>query len=264
MTDKHYFHQVKIVVAAIATTFFLCHCANRHYRPPVWGDRYTNEGVYRVLQQLRLKNSLIQRIKGIGTLQLQHGNTLQKLRAAWIGEFPNHLRLELMGVTGQPVASLASDGIWNYFIFHPDKKYVQRRVTENDLGRIISLPLSAEALLHFLCGRVSIKEGGEGWMLRGEDDEMKELVYKETEASLFQHIYYDSSTFEVHHIELKNETGDLMLQVSFGETEPKDSPAVPSFLSITNNRDITLKMRIDKTWINPTINPGTFRLERTK
>lgn len=131
-----------IVAAVTAATFFLCHCGKKQYRYIDQFDATQSDEARAVLQTLLAENDQVVRIKGIGNIRWRHKGTHQKLRAAWIGEMPNRFRMELLGITGQPLASLASDGIWNYLLFHTEDRFIKRRTSKEDLKPFLSVKYS--------------------------------------------------------------------------------------------------------------------------
>jgi hypothetical protein len=255
------FHNRFIIVAAvIAATFFLCHCGKKQYR---YVDRFEvtqSDEAQAVLNTLLAANSQITRIKGIGNVRFQHNDTQQKLRAAWIGEMPNRFRLELLGITGQPIASLASNGIWNYLLLHTENRFIKKRISKYDLKRFISIKLSIEDLVHFLCGRLPIKTDGAGWIEKETEEDNKKLIYKERTSQFFYHIYYECNKNVIRKIERINEKGELIIRITFHSTILKNGFRIPNAITVTNGLDATFDMTIDNTWINPSVTADKFEL----
>ena len=77
----------------------------------------------KLLATLEERNRNLQTFKGIGRLKLRQAGNVLSIRLAWIGSYPDKLRITVMNVVGQPTASLATDGRFLYMVSHSKREF---------------------------------------------------------------------------------------------------------------------------------------------
>lgn len=239
---------------------FLCHCGKKPYR---YVDRFKapqDDKAEAVLHILMAKNEPIKGVKGIGNVHWQIKDSQQTLRAAWVAQMPNRFRLALLGITGQPLVSLAGNGIWNYVRLHAEDRFIKRRSSKHDLEHFVAIELSTEDLVHLLCGRPPVKSGGTGWLEKDSAGDRQKLFYKEKASDFYYCIYFGDPKQGIQKIERISDTGAVMLCVSFYGGLSKDGYDLPKLIHVENGQEATLDLKMDRVWINPSVAADTFEL----
>ncbi len=121
-----------------------------HYLPP---DRSLE-----VMDRLDGLNRSLATFKGVGKANLAAEGQRRSARIVWVGMAPDKLRIEILGVPGQPAASIALDGEWITFDPHTPDRFYRRRIGDDSLQPILSIAINAPDLIDLLRGRLPIRD----------------------------------------------------------------------------------------------------------
>jgi outer membrane lipoprotein-sorting protein len=107
-----------------------------------------------VVDQLEQRQSHLFSFRAVGTIRVQGGKQRWSGRAFLISEFPDSLRLEVVGLFGNPLLYAVSDG-HQFTIWEPghDQAY-QGLASSGTLARLIKFPLQDREALLLLAGIV--------------------------------------------------------------------------------------------------------------
>ena len=75
---------------------------------------------------------------------------------AWAGARDGRLRIEALGIGGQPLATFATDGAWFFALTHDPHRFYKKHAGNASLARLISLPVKTNDILSMLTGRVPL------------------------------------------------------------------------------------------------------------
>ena len=101
------------------------------------------------LFDLGLINDEMYSSKGIGSLTIFAKNKSYSSNFAWICEFPDSIRLDILSPLGTPIHSISSDGKYFYIISYSENKFYKKKVKEAFLKNIMGLPIDQKNILFF-------------------------------------------------------------------------------------------------------------------
>ncbi len=210
-----------------------------------------------VLSEIGARNADLNTYKGIGNVRLKVGEITQSARLAWMGLYPGHLRLELLG-SGHPLAKLAYDGERLYLVSHADGRFYSRRGDDPDLAGFIPMDLPARDLIALLAARIPIpdfhfaelRQHKEGWAL-----ELKR--WAKTKA-----ILYLDSALNLQRLERYNVSEKLMYRAEVLGTRNVDGHEIYSALRLTGpDRIDQIEIDLDRYWANVPVSTEKFILK---
>ncbi|MCG8471629.1 MAG: hypothetical protein MI742_07210 [Desulfobacterales bacterium] len=118
--------------------------------------RFTEDGAHEEIERLESLRKEVQTFRGSGTMVLVQKGERQRFRMAWVGEAPNHLRMEILAA-GTPVESLAYDG--KKLMFRSQTKahpFYTDTVKNPSLETITGVPLTLSDIHALLSGRFAV------------------------------------------------------------------------------------------------------------
>jgi len=250
--------RVRFVVALLAATFFFTGCATLTQKAP---DRKADESFTEAaaLQaSLGNVNKTLVTFKGIGTISMLQGERKQRFRAAWAAKAPDQLRIQLMGLAGQPVASIACDGSHYYFLTHNDGKLIKRRADASGFKKFINIPINAQDVFALFSGRP--KPPNEGMMARMEKDESHEavLVLWDTEEAFQDRIYLDPRRAAIRKVERSKDNGRLIWRAELDNPKKEDSYNISKRITLSTGEDVRVIIDTERFWANPDITSDLF------
>ncbi len=218
---------------------------------------YSPPRAQQILAELEERNLDLKTYKGIGNVRLKEGEITQSARLAWMGIYPGHLRLELLG-SGHPMAKLAFDGERLYLLSHADGRFYSRRGDNPDLAQFIPLDLPARDLIALLAGRIPIPEyhfaelrqQKGGWVL-----ELKR--WAKTRAVL--HL---DSALDLQRLERYNVSEKLMYRAEITGTRKADGHEIYRAIRLTGPESRTrIDLDLDRYWANVPVSTEKFTLK---
>lgn len=214
-----------------------------------------------LLLELNNINEKLTTFKGIGRIKLSDKGTTRRVRSAWIGSATGKLRIEVLGVSGRPVASLASDGRWIYFNLHYRQRYFKERATNASLKNIISLPVKSSDVIALLAGRVPVREHDYATVEKNKSGEGYVLILKKGWGGrVLEKIYLDKTKKVANMLEIYSITGSLVFRAGFNKMQTINGYRVPLNLVISNDNDVNFQLFIEKYWAEVPVSPSMFVL----
>lgn len=212
-----------------------------------------------LLSTLKNQNYQLRSFKGIGKIRFRNKDKMFVARMAWVGSEPGKLRLEVLGVTGQAIFSLASDGRWFYLISHTEDRFYKKRSDDASLTKLISVAVKSSDVLALLGGRVPVYEHDELVLQKMRSGDGRILVLKRW-WGIIEKIYLDESSAKVQKIEAFDITGSLTYRAVFDGMQTVKGYRVPSKLVISNNDGAIFQLDIDRYWTDVSVSPSIFML----
>jgi outer membrane lipoprotein-sorting protein len=154
-----------------------------------------------VVAQLEQRQSHLFSFRAVGTIRVQGGKQRWSGRAFLLSEFPDSLRLEVVGLFGNPVLYAVSDG--NQFtIWEPGREQAyQGLASSGTLARLIKFPLQDREALLLLAGIVPPWRQVEAKLFRLSKAESFMLQLENKSARLRQRIWLEGEDLIVTRIE---------------------------------------------------------------
>lgn len=214
----------------------------------------------RLLSALEDKNRDIKTFKGTGRITLSGKNReLISADIAWVAEDNNKISLVLRDILGRPIASLASDGEWIYFVSHADNTFYKKHSDNAVLEDFISVPVKIKDVILLLSGRVPVYEFDSA-AVAGAENGRCVLVLKKKWTGIAEKIYFGRDCQDAAEVELFGAAGDLLYRASFeGEKDVKEYK-IPSRLVVSNDAGDYLRIDIERFWANVPVSRSAFVL----
>jgi len=257
---KKYFLLSLIVCAVL----FLPACAGILEKIPgnISGDLQTRDSVEpairNILEVLQSKNRDIKTFKGTGQVSysVKNGETVSA-NIAWIAGDENKLLIVLRGLMGQPLARIATDGEWLYFVSHADNSFYKKRSANASMESFISIPIKSKDIILLLSGRVPVKEFDSAVMI-DQDTGVVVLVLKKRWLGVVEKIYLDESRKDVVKIELFDSMGEVIYRASFDGENSVNGYRFPSRLSVSNDGGDYFTIDLERYWTDIPVSPSIF------
>ncbi|MDP2644598.1 MAG: DUF4292 domain-containing protein [Desulfobacterales bacterium] len=211
-----------------------------------------------LISVLKNKNSAIKTFKGLGRVKLKNEGALQTARMAWSGAHSGKLRIEVLGASGQPLASLADDGQWVSVVLHTRARYYKKRSGSSDLERLVSVPMDSGGAIALLTGRVPV--AAHRTAMVAEDGDGYVLYLKKRWWGGSEKIYFDKNQKDVSRFEVYDPEDKLMYRVVFEGVRNVQGFQLPGRLVIADEKEILFQLDMDRYWINVPVSSSLFVL----
>lgn len=209
-----------------------------------------------LLSVLDKTNQALETFKGSGRIRLEHEGKFQSERVAWIGSASGKLRFEVLGFSGQPVATIACDG--ERFYYRRGNTVHKFRSTDPSLKRVVSIPVKTSDIVTMMTGRVPLLEYHAASVL--EDGGRRVLVLEQKWAGVREKIYFDTNADAVHKIEVFDLSGDLRYRAEFGRTREISGYQIPFSMTLSNDDNTSFLLHVSNYWANVSLAPSAFVL----
>jgi outer membrane lipoprotein-sorting protein len=262
-SNKNYhFSKVSIHIGIVLAIpcFFLCSCASLVERAPEKTKPAVEIDAQGLIAAIQSNNDTLETFKGIGKIKLSQKGKIQGARLYWIGSDPGRLRLEILTITGQPIASLASDGDWVYLNIHDRQRFYRKRTTDASLKNIVSIAVKSSDVLDLLAGRIPVRLHNHATVVKNESGEGYILLLKKGSKRVLERIYLDEPQKMVQKIEVLNINGSLGFRAIFEKMQIVNGYSVPSVLKIVNDEGVSFQLNVEKYWANVPISSSVFTL----
>ena len=240
--------------------FFLCSCASYIGRAPEKAAVAIGIEAQGLIAAIQSNNDTLKTFKGIGKVKLSKKGKIQRARIAWVGSDPGRLRLEILAITGQPIASLASDGDWVYLNIHDRQRFYRKRTNDANLKNIVSIPVKSSDVLHLLAGLIPVREHNHATVIKNESGEGYVLLLKKGSKRVLERIYLDEPKKMVQKVEVLNTNGSLGFRATFEKMQIIDGYNVPLVLRIVDDEGVNFQLNVEKYWANVSVSPSAFVL----
>lgn len=249
------------VAVLLAATFFFSGCGALKHRAP---DRKTAVSAADAAAWhafLCDANRGLNTFKGMGTISMQQGGRKERFRAAWAAEAPDRLRIELLGLAGQPVASMACDGSHYYLLTHHDGKFIKRRTDASGLRKFIHIPINALDVLALLSGRLAPPK--ERLIASIEKDAPHEpvLVIRDVAEKIQDRVFSDGPRGAVKTVERCKDNGQLVWRAELDHLKNEKNYHVPYRVTLSAGEDVKLQIHMERFWANPDVAANLFVIE---
>lgn len=213
-----------------------------------------------LLAILKQRNEKIRSFKGIGKIKLWNFEGSQISRLAWLGSIDGRLRVEILGISGQPIAKLIVDGE-KYFLLSPiDQQLYQETCADPDLKNLTGISIKASEIIKFLGGGLPLYthdtlslnhiDSGNGYV----------LTLKKRWRWVVEKIYFDESLSSVKKVELYNWRG-LQYRAILEKPRNVNGHFIPFKLTIANDSSDGFSIDIDRCWTDIVVLPEMFLID---
>ena len=255
----------KYAIACCALMVLLLGCAGLKdpvIQPPLPTDGPTVDPAT-IVNNLDQVNQDLMTFKGIGQIKIWRMNSLQSTRIAWAGYRFEKLRLEILGIAGSPLSSVAFDGSRFYLSLHSENRFYQKQTRRADLKRFISIPVSIPDILAILSGRVPLWKNASVSLIRSprQNDHPVLILKKGWFRKQTAKIYLNKDLRTAHQYELFDDKNKLRYRVKYVQRRQYGRYSLPAQLQITDDQHTRIFISADRIWPDAEILPETFVLK---
>jgi hypothetical protein len=212
------------------------------------------------ISELKTKNETVCAVKGIGKISLWDSNGIQKFRAAWIGSTDGRLRIEMLGLPGQPVAKFIYDGKKYYLISPLDAKSYQESCGDSDLKPLTGISISSEDVMLYLSGSIPLYECEDPVFQDGSQDCRNIISLKKNWHGVVEKIYLDDLRNHVAKVE-KYHWGSLVYRVNLGFFQKMDGYEMPFLLNFSDGNKKGFGIEVERCWRDVPVKPEMFSID---
>ena len=211
--------------------------------------------VSRFLSIIEQKNDAVKSFKGIGKIRVWDSDSSRTSRAAWLGADDGRLRIEFLGLPGQPVAKLIFDGDRYSFQSHIDQQEYGQTCSDPNLELVTGVSIKTSEVIDYLAGGVPVYEHDSVSLAPGKSGGKSVLTFRKQWLGVVEKIFFNESVLEK--VEIFT-WGSKSYQVAFKDIRVVNGHRVPFHLVITNGDDQGFSFTVDRHWADINVLPSTF------
>jgi hypothetical protein len=210
--------------------------------------------------QLRKLNAGVRDIKGIARLRRTADGHRSSARIAFAGRADGALRIDLIGIDGRPMASLAADGNWVSYRGYRPYQFRRQPSSAANLERILSIPISAREAVLLLSGRIPVGQYQRADCIAGDGRKAARLELKGFWGDLRQTLTLEKNG---HPAELAffQFGGGLRYRAQRTDIRLLDGFALPFGLTLTAANGTTVSLAIQRLLPNTGLADDLFVLQ---
>ena len=209
---------------------------------------------------LGARNHNLSSFKGTGRFKLWQGGHVLSTRAAWVGSYPDKLRIAVMNPAGQPMASLSTDGQYLYMVSHTEGEFYKKPSANPTLQRLISIPISANDIISILTARLPIREYHTAELTADESGRGYILTLARKWRGVTEKIYLDADKRSVLQVEIFGASDKLSYRTVFQGKQHVNDFELPAKIMISDTEGNRFELDIDKYWAEVPLMPSIFVL----
>jgi len=253
--------RISIVIFMLVFMFGGCTSFKQRTTTPPSGD--ASPAAKALLSRLESRNSDLITFKASGRIRLENIDGIQHARAMWAGYRDEKIRLEILGPSGQPMASFASDGDHIYLISHADNRFYSKRSPKASLEKLIHVPLQVNESLDLLTGRIPSSADRSATFLKESTEGIQILIAKKHEKGTpYDKIYFNSQNNTIQKLESFDKDGYLKFRVEIKDMYNTGGFRVPEQLVISDGGNNRLDLSVDRFWPNVPVSDALFVLSK--
>ncbi|UCG14526.1 MAG: DUF4292 domain-containing protein [Deltaproteobacteria bacterium] len=211
-----------------------------------------------VVERLEQKRSLLSTFRAVANLKLDSGTHRWSGKAFLLSQIPHSLRLEVLGVLGQPRFYVVSDGS-RFLTWEPGRKRAyQGLALDNTLSSIVGLPLKDREALLLLIGIIPPWNYQEARLFRETDTGTFVLLLEDGAAELEHRVWLDAGALAVTKVE-RLQRNRRQLQVRFADFFAIQDSLYPKSVDIESD-GFRLRLHYRQVGVNQPLDPAVFRL----
>ena len=211
-----------------------------------------------VVDQLEQRRNHLTSFRAAGTIRVQGGKQRWSGRAFLLSEFPDSLRLEVVGLFGNPVLYAVSDG-HQFTIWEPGREQAyQGLASSGTLARLIRFPLQDHEALLLLAGIVPPWHRVQAKLFRLSKTESFMLQLENKPARLRQRIWLEGEDLIVTRIE-RVQDDERKFEAQFSDFVAIDGSFYPRSV-VMEGGQAHISIRYQQFTVNEDLDTSVFHL----
>jgi outer membrane lipoprotein-sorting protein len=211
-----------------------------------------------VVEQLEQRQNHLFSFRAVGTIRVRGGKQRWSGKAFLLSEFPDSLRLEVIGLFGNPLLYAVSDG-HQFTIWDPgrDQAY-QGLASSGTLARLIKFPLQDREALLLLAGIVPPWHRVQAKLFRLRNAESFVLQLENKPARLRQRIWLEGEDLIVTRVE-RVQDNEGKFEATFSDFVTIDGSFYPRSVVMEGNQ-AHISIRYQQIAVNEDLDARVFHL----
>ena len=214
----------------------------------------------RIVQTAARQNENLRSYKGLAKIQIENTDHRMNGRIAIAAAMPNQMRVEWLSAIGQPLTSLAGDGINITIISYADQKFYRLRQSRDAFDKVVHLPISMEELLNMLAGRPLLPRYAAAQIIQNEDG-FERVALKNRWHGVVAVLDVDPLSGHIISMKTYDGAGSWRYQTLWDHWRPRGEYAIASQVQIVSPDGRRLVVTMDRFWPDAEIAPQTFVLK---
>jgi len=240
--------------------FFMSACANHVRRDIDFESPDGASNAASLLATINQRNKSLRSVKGIGKIKLWGEKGSQVSRLAWLGSSDGRLRVEVLGLSGQPVAKFIYDGKRFFFLSHIDQQFYQKTCLDPDLNLLTGIDIKVSEIVLFLSGGVPIYDHDTVSLQHLGADEGYVLILKKRWLWVVEKIFLDESLSVVNKVEAYDWSG-MLYRAVLEKTRNVNEHAIPFNIVISTDSEEGFSIAANRCWADIKILPSMFFID---
>ncbi|MDM8516000.1 hypothetical protein QUF76_07360 [Desulfobacterales bacterium HSG16] len=261
----------------LAIVFFIASCSL--FQPKSPENPFDSFETERLISKLLNKNDNLKSFKGLGKIKIFSPKGRLTARIAWLVHEPDKMRIEILSIPGQPMATIACDG--KRFYYRDEKTLKKIRTKDPDLKKLVSIPVKTSEIISFLSGKTHIEsfysasmtdrsireESGKSKADKKNADiqepfetKIRTLELKNMWGKVIERIFIDKDDETIREIEIIKKGKKFLYRVQFFNFKNIDGFSVPHLFIISDDKGSEFHLKIRRFWANCNVNPKGFVL----
>jgi hypothetical protein len=208
-----------------------------------------------MLRQVQEKNEKAGSFKGIGRVRLWDGATVSTTRAAWAGTLAPQLRIEFLGLPGQPVARFLFNGQVSVFYSLADQQRFEKRGHDPDLSRVTGVDVTAGEVILLLSGGIPVYDHDDVSIESVDGSRRQVLILRKRFFGIVEKIYFNGPVIEKVSV-FQGKTN--IYQAEIRDIRPVDGHLMPFAIHINNPAGQGFSFHADRLWAGIALRPDMF------
>jgi hypothetical protein len=216
-----------------------------------------------VVSSLKQTNASLKSYKGIGRIKIGNAfRVMQSTRTVFAGYHAQKLRFEILGLSGQPITSVAHDGTWFYMAEFTANRFYRKQFPNADLDRLINIPIKIDTINSLLSGqipmidhasaRLEIEPSGNGYILHLQ----KGWWFRQHEK-----IYLSTDMKTAWKYEMFEGKDELLYRLKIASFKNFQGYQIPQQIEFTGKDGTKMWLEIDRYWANADVDMSLFVLK---
>ena len=214
-----------------------------------------------LIDRLSTVNQHLETFKGIGRFRLRNEKGTFTSRVAWAAATDGRLRIEVLGIGGQPLASFATDGTWFFALTRDPLRFYKKQTGSASLDRLISIPVKTRDILSILAGRVPLYPHSAARVHTGKAGSGYVLELKKRWHGTIEKIYFDAENKAVTQFEVFDSAGALVYRTVYGNISEINGYRIPATLVLSDAGPVNFQLEIQRFWPDVSLTDAVFTLE---
>lgn len=212
-----------------------------------------------LLEACRSRNVEVFSMKASGDLRMENHKGIRSAQIAITVVRPDKLRLTILGWTGFPIADMASDGSTLTLVDHTNRQHYREALHSGSLSPILDLPIQPEDAIAILCGAIPERDPKTLLLTESEETLLRRLTLFNDRRDPALQLWIDASQ-NVHQMVVFDGSGDEAYNVTIEGQASIDGVSMPSRLVFRKEEGVSLRIRLDRIWVNAGVSPDIFVL----